>query len=599
MKIKYREVQFAILNGLKQYYFEEGLSIVEINEKLSFLNNKQSGGVFNVPEELLEKIDVLDVVITPLRSKDKLEDVTKELTKVIEKTNIKAFSFNCYVKDYKYIHPFLDSLNDDIVELKLAGVDFSEADINIFKRFQNLYYFELEKCTILDPDIVSGFNDKTRLSLIQNIILSDDFEKIMQAIQDKGVLLKFGNLNSNKLVDLYSNMEMEIIDYWSAIEAIDSICSLDVDSIKNITINMTEEFDFEEDIDDEFYDETSIFDFSEDLIDLLNSKENIHLLITKYNLDKIDPLGELKVPMSIMIDHMIDLNLEDIANYKNIEQIRLSFINSPSLKLYHAYSVDKYLEMLNEVDNIKSMINIPDYDDPDREKKIFAQIYKILGENINYDYIEVNKGMDTDFTGSNSSNQASALLENKTCSKGFAETLRNVLLSFNIRAGTFVGDNGWAVDEITESKTKKAAAWNGIILDGKFYWTNLAMDEEAIKMGEYPLKYCLKATEDFKTHYRKQLNEAYKLLPAEESLPIDEQYELFTGEKYIAKEETNKSKVKVDLSVAKAIFNILYNQDREKIVDRTEQIEDLSDKDTKRNDSRNRRRKDIDDDFER
>ncbi len=73
-------------------------------------------------------------------------------------------------------------------------------------------------------------------------------------------------------------------------------------------------------------------------------------------------------------------------------------------------------------------------------------------------------------------------------------------------------------------------AWNMVTLDGKSYLTDLTWDRNNIVANRYPLSFCLKSKQDFKHNKFSTFNSGCAD-KCTESLPLEEQVELFTGSK--------------------------------------------------------------------
>lgn len=196
----------------------------------------------------------------------------------------------------------------------------------------------------------------------------------------------------------------------------------------------------------------------------------------------------------------------------------------------HPYTRVEYECARREIDSILSQISYPAENDPDREKKIFAQIYKILGNKISYDHKAISmEEKDNERLQITCRNLLGGLIENKCVCAGYADILRNTLACAGIYS-EYVGampdfENGVPLN----FKDPGGHAWNLVMLDGKKYWTDLTWDANSIKADRYPLKYCLKSTKDFyHDSFKKRLEDEIED-PCRESLSEQEQVLLFTG----------------------------------------------------------------------
>lgn len=159
---------------------------------------------------------------------------------------------------------------------------------------------------------------------------------------------------------------------------------------------------------------------------------------------------------------------------------------------------------------------MPNESDSDREKKIFAQIYKILGKTIEYD------------NSNDTIHDLRGLLNGKCVCDGYAEILKNVLACVGIYSEVIVG---------YDSHSYKGHAWNVVRLDGKYYWTDLTGDAKFIKLNIFPLPFCMKSTKEFfHDSYRAQNDNEKKVRKLYEnqcleSVSLEEQIMLFTDKK--------------------------------------------------------------------
>lgn len=290
---------------------------------------------------------------------------------------------------------------------------------------------------------------------------------------------------------------------------------IDFDNITNLNIKLDDNFDFKN---------------TEQIINLLNGKKNITLISTPTILRRIDTKGKLLVPTRVKIRNASELSIEEMSLHQCISIVQIEDGENTEAEQRNPYTRNEYENIRKKIDNILSQVEFPEENEPNREKNIFAQIYRILGNKISYDYNAI-----SDSEKANERlqitcrNLLGGLLENRSVCAGYADILRNTLACADIYS-EYVGampdiENGVSFN----LKDPKGHAYNLVMLDGEKYWVDLTWDAAAIKADRYPLQYCLKSTKDF-AHYtfKKRLQDEITD-PCLKSLPVDEQIRIFTG----------------------------------------------------------------------
>ena len=84
----------------------------------------------------------------------------------------------------------------------------------------------------------------------------------------------------------------------------------------------------------------------------------------------------------VSIGNVSDLNLNKLESIKNDNHIKGIHIRCGYNNSVQYYSIEEYENIRKVIDNIVRMIKLPKIDDPNRDKLIFAQIYKILGKSV-------------------------------------------------------------------------------------------------------------------------------------------------------------------------------------------------------------------------
>lgn len=193
----------------------------------------------------------------------------------------------------------------------------------------------------------------------------------------------------------------------------------------------------------------------------------------------------------------------DLSILKNDTRIKGIIIKCGYPDSENPYTVDEYIQIKQVIDNIVSKIRIPSNNDPNREKIIFSQIYKILGKNISYDnYAVTDEGKKDKELEDNCRNLKNGLLGVERNGKkelmcvcaGYATILQAVCAMFNIKCN-YVTSRSKQIEEEgvfqlsgprkyeNGTNDPKGHAYNSVILDGQAYFCDLTWDAKILKLG--------------------------------------------------------------------------------------------------------------------
>ena len=101
----------------------------------------------------------------------------------------------------------------------------------------------------------------------------------------------------------------------------------------------------------------------------------------------------------------------------------------------YSYDREDFIQIRRKIDEIKQKIVMPEENDADREKKIFMQVYKILGEMIEYNYYAISEEGEKDFELTRTCRSLKdGLLKGKAVCAGYANILKNIIEEFGIEA---------------------------------------------------------------------------------------------------------------------------------------------------------------------
>lgn len=531
MLIRNLKLLNSIENAIFNYNNQPGIE-EDINKQLPYFEYEEDGKSANVPEETLKKINVLRIsLLSRELVGNEVQNITDELSQILDIMQLSSFHFAIINKGKQTADidlSFIEHLNPEVKNLSLSGVNCSKEKPKRFEKFKNLNNFSLEKCNITNPSIISEIDPKVFISLKQNHIMPEHYNETMRLIQRQNGRIEFTDSKlkeiSNKVREIsqiYSTKRVQLSDYLNLMGTID------FDSITDLTVEVDREFDFEN---------SNI----KEIVDILNKKNNISLSVTTSSLSKLDINGNLEVPTEVVIRNASELTQEYIEKHSSISLVKIVDGKNTNKQQSEPYTREEYRKIRKEIDEIISQVEFPEKDEPNREKKIFAQIYKILGKRIEYDSNALleeeqnNKRLQTTCR-----NMIGPILYNKGVCGGYADTLRNVLEVAGIHSEMVSGmpdfENGVPMNRLDPH----GHAWNLVLLDGSKYWVDLTWDEEYIKYNRYPLKFCLKSTSDFKHDMFKKRLEDERNDPATKSISEEEQMMLFTGKQI---EGTNPTK---------------------------------------------------------
>ena len=224
----------------------------------------------------------------------------------------------------------------------------------------------------------------------------------------------------------------------------------------------------------------------------------------------------------IYIGNVNDLDLSKLEMIKHDGHIKGIHIKCGYDKDKNAqyYSIEEYENIRRVIDNIIRMIKLPKADDPNRDKLIFAQIYKTLGKNIRYDHYAVSdEGKKDERLSCNCRNLKNGLLgvnrNNKkdllTVCAGYATILQNVCACFGIKCD-YISSSSKEVEEpgVTvlyglrkyENGTSDPMGhgYNAVYLDGKSYLCDLTWDADLMKLDKLGRHFLKSYVEFYSSH---------------------------------------------------------------------------------------------------
>lgn len=495
MILKNGFIKNAINDAIKkhnEYYLADGEASIPMLD-----DNTQE-----ISDEVLSKLKMfsLNLDLKHISEKD-VGTVLQDLSEVLKNMNLNSFGLfidnpnnkESIITDIS----FMDSLNADIGSIQIKGIDFSETTPEIFSKFTNLRAIGLENANLNDLSIFSGLGENVGIDVCYNPLEQSYSNEIVKEIRNHNGRFEFSDLRG-----IYHNIALALMS-------------------ERMEINLTA-INIPSDRIDEFVEilnglQDMSFITNEYITNLLNSGKN------KINIENKTVENELTISSTSEID------LDFLMDCKTIDLIRIRDLNNPGwYGQEEPYTREEFIKIKQEIKKIVEQVNGPDMEDPDREKKIFMQVYTILGKKIDYDFYAISdEGEKDEQLQITCRNLLGGLLENKCVCAGYADILKNVLSEFGIKA-EYIGRPPEDVEKYAEMMgyeeesslnellgldkidVKKFAemhgyqdkighAWNSVILDGKKYLCDLTWDADAIKLEQYPLEYCCPSLEEFNT----------------------------------------------------------------------------------------------------
>lgn len=433
--------------------------------------------------EDLKKLSFLHIDISDI-SEEK-EKFFEELGSCLENMNLKDLSLYSFsINEPLQIDVnFLSKVNKELEMLQISGIDLNNVNSNIFNQFKNLKVLGLGNNNITDFEILSEIGENTAIDIGDNTLDNVSINEIINELNKHHGKMAFNEhpfLNS-----IVFALEDKQIDL----------------SNPAIPKNRMEE----------------MLQFCKDY------KIVPYIKIEDYQ--KVN--NELKIPSNISISRTNDISTEFLINHPEIKEIQIiDEENRCDSEQEQPYTREEFIKIKQEIDKITEQVEIPDIKDSDREKKIFMQVYLILGKKIEYNHYAVSdEGKKDKQLQVTCRNLRDGLLKGEAVCAGYADILKNVLGEFGIKA-QYIGRNPEEMEKYAErmgyqDKVKMdealgfektgidefvknygyqddhGHAWNSVILDGKKYLCDLTWDADNIKLEHFPLAYCCPSLDEF------------------------------------------------------------------------------------------------------
>lgn len=317
-----------------------------------------------------------------------------------------------------------------------------------------------------------------------------------------------------------------------------------------------------------------IDDLSEEYIENINlfaRGENTTLILNPEKAQMLKGMISKDINVQLLIKNASELSVEQLDELNEFFSLSSIKVDDQEQSLNKQqtipYDIDTYRKCRSTIDELLQGIDL-NFNEPDRDKKIFGKVIKRLADHMSYDYAslkkekaeeqqaieEINKQLDEegikgmqkqfaamarlnalrDERDSRTSvvcrNMEGGLINNTCVCAGYAEIVRNVFACCGIDSKYISGPN---------TRTMESGhAWNQINLDGQWYNLDLTWDRDSIVDGKQT-EYTLKSDRDFgHTVYDSSKSIKHK---CDSSLEIDEVETYIHGDKHIKKDEDKKT----------------------------------------------------------
>ena len=416
-----------------------------------------------IREEELLKFNSLYIEIDDNVPLESIDDYLTELSKILKVVNIEQCGIDLkYDKPIKLNTDFIQSINKNVKFLTISGVNLSNFESKEFNQFENLEVLELDRANIKDVNFIKNIDKRIKIDLGKN--------PISQVIS-KELITEIESRNSN------GQLRIALNDCPIYIPIVMATLSKNV-KLYNCDINKENIGQY-----------VKIF-----------NKYNCQVNVTIEQLELLEQISDrVTFPIGVIAMTSKEITNDFLKQRPNIQQIQIKY--SEEEKAGYAkepYTREEFEKIREEINRIKSEIVIPDEFDENREKKIFMQVYRLLGNKISYNFFAIaEENEDDEELQKVCRNLYGGLVDNETVCAGYAIILKAILEEFDIECKYIPRDADKNHEDYTEEMDDKGHSWNLVKLDGKEYYCDLTWDADDIKMERYPLKYCLTDSETF------------------------------------------------------------------------------------------------------
>ncbi len=469
------------------------LLIEKLNQAINLYNEDAKEGHIelikkgNISNKDLKKISSLCIDISDIKE-DESKAFFDELGRILEKMQLNSFFLYSESENepLKVDIAFLSKINKELINLQISGIDLSSVDAKLFNRLESLNLLILGKNNINDFTMLSQLGENLAIDVGNNPMNNVSINDVVKEINKHHGKIAFNEhpyLNSIVFAMKDKKIDLSNID------------------IPENRIN-------------------EIFKF----IDDYGIQKNLKTLKIE---DYIKMNEKQKNFIRLIISGTKDISTAFLEEHQEIEEVQIiDEENRESDCQEEPYTREDFLQIRQKIDEIKEKIEIPDSSDENREKKIFMQVYNVLGKKIDYNHYAVTEeGRKDSVLRITCRNLKDGLLKGKAVCAGYADILKNILGEFGIRAD-YIGRDPENIEKYAERmgyterialdeslgletmsveefakmcgyKDDAGHAWNSVKLDGKKYLCDLTWDADNIKLERFPLEYCCSSLEEF------------------------------------------------------------------------------------------------------
>lgn len=463
--------------------------IEQLNQEISIHNELEQESIplidpknAEIREKDLLKIKGLFIEIDSKVSLENIDDYITELARILKVVNLEHFYINLkYDNPIKLNTNFIELINKNVKYLLINGVDLSDFESKKFNRFESIDVLELDRTNIKDVNFIRNIDKRIKIDLGEN--------PISQVIS-KDLITEIENRNSDKEVRISLNTSQI---YFPIIMATLG----EKVNLYNCKLNKENIVEY-----------VKIF-----------NKYNCQVNLTLEQLELLKQIYDrVTFPIGVITTSPKEITMDFLKQNPNIQQIKINYSKEDVGYTNETYTREEFEKIRKEIDLIKNEIVIPDEFDENREKKIFMQVYKLLGNKINYNFSAIaEENKNNEELQRICRNLYGGLVDNEAVCAGYAIILKAILQEFDIECIYIAKEADENHEDYTEAD--EGHAWNRVKLDGKEYYCDLTWDADDIKMKRYPLKYCLTDSDLFG-------HELYGCPIIENSLGYEEQLRL-------------------------------------------------------------------------
>ena len=292
------------------------------------------------------------------------------INEIFSSCNMPEFKEDLYYYD-NYLQQMTYLNLNDINVCQYLSRNVKKLNINLSKINENEYiqlYELLNKCNNLDIIVFTSLSNMIKVdNKLVDYLINTNIKKIVfgrkTVVEYNNLVNKLDQINDGNLITLASleNEESEI-----------KYLMLPINDRRKLSVNK----------------------FSNVVYEKIYNNQKYRKIDLELYFNYKEFFGDL-TDFTILINNVGELNLEKLNILKMDSRINGIYIKCGyhadefEIDINNIYSLDEYENILHEINNIISKVKMPNGDDPDKEKIIFAQLYSLVSEKIIYDYYAI------------------------------------------------------------------------------------------------------------------------------------------------------------------------------------------------------------------